>query len=356
MLHEEQADILQRVAQDYADGMSMYEITRRLEAEGIKPPKGEQWHNRTLRRILTDPRMTGQNVKIFTVKNKRAKQHLDPVELPEGTYPRILTDEVYAKVLDRAASNASLATRNSRTPERYLLRAGFVRCSYCNYVMTARITTNRKGTEYPQYMCPNNRSGCNHYYVPSDRLDEAVWDTVAQLADHLTLLEQAIELAMKSHSTADDLRAIEATLTEWRAKVANYEDDLTDSSLRGDTRAGIRNLLNSANAMVEQLEGDRLKLLTYAVDRDREQREYEKILAWCKKVKTEREELTYTQKRDFLRLLGAIITVERLDGRGAPVKWDIKVRLPQIQDVIYQGKLDHIAGHLGRYELRGVHQ
>src|SRR5438874_86590 len=83
--------------------------------------------------ILPDPRMTGQNVQIFTVKNKRAKQHLDPVELPEGTYPRILSDELYEKVMDRAATNSALATRNSRTPERYLLRAGFAHCAYCGY-------------------------------------------------------------------------------------------------------------------------------------------------------------------------------------------------------------------------------
>ena len=63
--------------------------------DGILPPKGETWHTRTLRRILTDPRMTGQNVQIFTVKNKRAKQHLDAVDLPDGTYPRILSDKLY---------------------------------------------------------------------------------------------------------------------------------------------------------------------------------------------------------------------------------------------------------------------
>jgi len=46
--------------------------------------------------------MTGQNVKIFVYHNKSAKQHLEPVDLPDGTYPRILSDEVYAKILERA--------------------------------------------------------------------------------------------------------------------------------------------------------------------------------------------------------------------------------------------------------------
>ena len=356
VLDEDQAKILRRASEEYAAGVSFHQIIDELTQEGVPPPKGEVWHIRTLRRILTDPRMTGQNVLIFTVKNKRAKQHLEPVELPAGTYPRILSDELYAKIMDRAATNSALATRNSRTPERFLLRAGFVRCSYCGYVMTARTSTNPKGVEYPQYMCPNVHSECHHYYIPADRLDAEVWQTVAGLADHLTLLEQSIELAMNHRSADSDLRAIEGALAEWKAKVQNYEEDLSDSSLRGDTRTGIRNLLNGAYAMVERLEQDRAEVAVFMVDREREREEYGKILEWCKKVKSEREELSYLAKRDFLRLLGATVFVERLEKRGAAIAWDIKVRLPQVEEIIYQGRLDEIAGLTRCYELHAAHQ
>ncbi len=354
VLDDDQTKALQRAAEEYANGDSLYQIVERFEAEHIPPPKGDKWHLRTLRRILTDPRMTGQNIKIFNVKNKRAKQHLEPVELPNGTYPRILSDELYAKVLERASVNAALATRNSRNPERFLLRAGFVRCVYCGYVMTTQTTTNRKGTEYPAYLCPNPHSDCNHYRVPAPRLDDEVWNTVAQLADHLTLLEQSIELAMQNHSLDADLKAIEGALAEWKAQVENYEGDLQNSKLRGDTRTGILNLLNNANAMVERLENDRAEIVVFQVDREKEREEYEKILAWCKKVKEDREELTYLTKRDFLRLLGATVFVERLEQRGAAVKWDIKVRLPQVEEIIYQGRVDEIAGPIQECELRAA--
>jgi site-specific DNA recombinase len=344
VLHEEQAAVLQRAAEKYAAGLSLYTITERLMAEGVPPPRGDHWHNRTLRRLLTDPRMTGHNVQIFTVKAKRYKKHLDPVTLPDGTYPRILSDELYAKICERAQTNAALATRNSRTPERFLLRAGFAKCTYCNHTMTTKTINNGKGGEYPMYMCPNRHSGCNYYVVPADKLDREVWETVVQLADHIALLEQSIELAIATHSVDDDLQATEAALAEWKQQVVNYEDDLQDTRLRGDTRAGIRNLLNNAHAMVARLEKDRAELLMFSVDRDKEREEYEKVLAWCKKVKSEREELTYTKKRDFLRMLGAVVTSERLEKKGGPVKWDIKVRLPQVEEIIYQGRVEEIAG------------
>jgi len=223
-------------------------------------------------------------------------------------------------------------------------------------VMTTNTTTNRKGTEYPGYVCPNPHSNCEHFRVPSPRLDEAVWSIISLLADHVALLEQSIELAMQTHSVDDDLRAVEATLTEWKAKVQNYEGDLEDSNLRGDTRAGIRNLLNNANEMVERLEKDRAELVMFTIDRDKEREEYEKVLEWCRKVKSEREEMPYTQKRDFLRLLGACVVVERLEKRNAPVTWDIKVRLPKVEEIIYQGRLDEIGGLTRHYVLHRARQ
>jgi DNA invertase Pin-like site-specific DNA recombinase len=292
ILDDDQARVLQRAAEEYANGESLYQIVYRFADEGIPPPKGETWHIRTLRRILTDPRMTGENVMIFTVKNKRAKQPLDSVELPAGTYPRILNDELYTKVLDRAETNAALSTRNSRNPERFLLRAGFARCVYCDYVLTTQTVTNRKGTQYPMYMCPNQKTDCNHFRVPAPRLDEEVWGAVARLADHIPLLEQSIELAMKTRNPNDDLRAIEATLAEWQQTVKNYEHDLADNSLRGDTCTGISHLLDNAYAMVERLENDRAEVVVFQVDRDKEREEYEKILEWCRKVKSEREPVT----------------------------------------------------------------
>ena len=142
------------------------------------------------------------------------------------------------------------------------------------------------------YECPNRFGKCTRFAVPAAKLDAAVWVVLERLADHINLLEKSIRLAMENRSLDEDLRATESTLADWIAKVANYEDDLQDSSLRGSTRAGIRNLLNTANAMVEDLETQRADLLMHSVDRDKLRAEYEKILTWCKKIKSEREELT----------------------------------------------------------------
>jgi site-specific DNA recombinase len=336
VLDEEQAAVLRRAGQEYADGMSLERITKRLEAEGVPTPKGKHWYPRTLRKMLTDPRMTGTNIKIFVNHKKNAKQPLEPVDMPDGTFPRILSDEVYAKILERATCNAAQATRNSKYPEKFLQRAGFARCAYCKQTMMAKRITSTGG-EWFAYCCPNRFGNCTTFAVPAAKLDAAVWQVMEQLADHISIIEKSIRLAMDNRSLDEDLRATEAALAEWRIVVENYEGDLKDSSLRGSTRASIRHQLDAANAMVEDLERQHAELMTHSVDRDKVHAEYEKVLAWCKQVKGEREELTYSQKRDFLYMLGASVLVYRQQphARAEPT-WDIRVALPKVQEIIYQ--------------------
>src|SRR2546426_6586419 len=124
----------------------------------------------------------------------RAKQHLEPVDLPDGTYPHILSDEVYARILERASLNASQASRNSKYPEMFLLRAGFARCAYCQQTMMAQRIISR-GEEWFVYGCPNRSGKCTRFTVPAAKLDTAVWGVVEQLAGPITLIEETIKLA-----------------------------------------------------------------------------------------------------------------------------------------------------------------
>ena len=336
VLDEDAAEVLKQAGQEYADGVSLRQILLRLEAEGVPGPGGKQWYPRTLRHILTDPRMTGKNVQIFTNHKKDAKQHLEAIDLPDGTYPRILSDEVYNKVLERATTNAAQASRNSKYPEMFLLRAGFAKCAYCEQTMMAKRIVGGNGSVWFAYECNNRRGDCMRFAVSAGSLDSAVWEVMEQLADHVALIEESVRLAMQNHSLDEDLRATTAALDEWHRKIENYEGDLEDSNLRGDTRAGIRNMLNAAYAMADELEQQKMDLERHTINRDKVYAEYEKVLGWCKQVKTERKELTYSQKRDFLYMVGANVLVFKLERQGAEPTWDIRVALPKVQEVIYQ--------------------
>lgn len=335
-LDEEKADVLRQAAEEYADGVSLDAIVARFKREGILTPTGKpDWDKSALRRMLTDRRMTGKDVDIFVIKDKRSKVHLDPIRVPDGTYPAIISEETYGRIMERATVNAAESPRGSSRPEDFLLRAGFARCAHCGYSMQTSVLQTPKGIVL-LYSCPNRTTKCRVRAV-APILDQEVWQRIALIADYVALMEEAMEAAKKVHTVDDDLKATEAALATCKAQIENFESDLGDPSLRGDTRAGVRNLLNIAYARAETLETERAILVTHSIDELKQREEFEKIIAWCKKAKEQREELTYTQKRDFLRMLGAYVLVKRVKkgtGRVA-VLWDIKVRLPQIEAIIY---------------------
>jgi len=157
VLDEDQAKVLQRGANEYADGDSADRIIGRFNAEGIPGPGGGKWYPGPFFRLITDPRMTGKNAKIFDRTNKRAKNHLGEIDLPDGTYPQILSEELHARILTRAAMNAAAATRRSSAPEQFLLRGGFARCKYCGNAMQGYVHRKKKGDLY-YYAVPREPS------------------------------------------------------------------------------------------------------------------------------------------------------------------------------------------------------
>jgi RadC-like JAB domain len=70
------------------------------------------------------------------------------------------------------------------------------------------------------------------------------------------------------------------------------------------------------------------------IDKDREKEAYQDILKWCKKVKESREELTYQQKRDFLRMLGVVVVIENKKPYYENMVYHVEIALPEIQELI----------------------
>ena len=70
---------------------------------------------------------------------------------------------------------------------------------------------------------PERFGKCTRFTVLADKLDAAVWQVIEQLADHITLIETSIRLAMENRSLDEDLRATEAAIADWKAKVENRD-------------------------------------------------------------------------------------------------------------------------------------
>lgn len=89
-----------------------------------------------------------------------------------------------------------------------------------------------------------------------------------------------------------DVAALDISIARWQQTAANYLEDLQNSTLTGDSHAGIRKLMNDAHIMVKKLEGERAQLAADLVDKERTEAAYQEILEWCREVKEARGELS----------------------------------------------------------------
>ncbi|HVB21922.1 MAG TPA: recombinase family protein [Ktedonobacteraceae bacterium] len=335
-LVEEEAAVLRKAAQEYAAGVSLNSIVAKLNEQGVPAAMGGIWHNGSLLRLLTDPRITGRNLQAFASRWSTAKNRLGAVDLPDDTYPQIISPELYERVIARTEYNTLSSPRKSAEPEMFLLRGGLARCKYCGNAMGTYISrrpdTNRKNEYF--YRCNTRGAECFHHALSAIALDKEVWSLASLAADHQQLIERSIALASKHDMLAADLASVERTITVCKGTIENYEADLGDPGLRGNTRAGIRQLLNTQYELLETLEGERAKATVHSVDMERQKAVYERLLEWCRKTKEERENLSYTGKRDFLELLGMTVFVGRRKDRYHELDWDAKLRLPELEAVL----------------------
>jgi site-specific DNA recombinase len=324
-LNEYEAAVVRYMAEQYAVGTSMFTLCHRLDEQGIPSPSGGTWRACTIMRILGDRRITGENASVFVNKAARYKTHHDTVTVPDGTYPQIISTELFEKCQRRMELNKASASRASKNPEEFLLRAGYVKCSKCGWGMGAK--TDKRHDTYV-YRCRQHGS------IVSKPLDAAIWGKVEELADYVSLIEQAIALATQDKKLERDAKSIDLSIAKYQKSAQNYLEDLKDPELTGDSRAAIRGQMNDALAMVKKLQGEKAQIQAGLLDREREQAAYEEILAWCKELKEARGALSYIRKRDFFNMLGVVVTVIYPTKPNEGATYDMRVRLPALQALI----------------------
>ena len=157
---------------------------------------------------------------------------------------------------------------------------------------------------------------------------------MVKLADEIALIERAIQLATNNNASIREIQAIEHSIANSQEKIDQYTEDIANPSLKGIARDVILGLLSDEYAKLQIKQKEKLLVEAGVVDTERLAVEAKKILAWCKTVKEAREELSYQEKRDFLRILGIKVFIDKSDKRREDLIWRIEASLPEIQELI----------------------
>ena len=234
LVEETEASVVRRVYHMYTvDGLSIAEITRRLNRDGIPPRRAGRWERSVIWSILRNPAYCG--VACFGKTRLSARAQMRPprrrgVTTPSNTgghqrpreewieipVPALVTEETFARAQELLYQNKIRSRRRTIAPS---IVQGLVGCAKCGYAF-ARTSTQTSARKVHYYKCIGSDSWrklggpvCdNKQFIRQELLDQIVWDEVLRLLQDPVLIQQELDRRLAAARTSDPTRKREQTL------------------------------------------------------------------------------------------------------------------------------------------------
>ncbi len=349
--------IVVRIFTAVADGVSIRQIARELEAEGVPTPfqilaargmlpKGRTaspiWGRGTMFRMLHNPAYWGEH---SAYRRKYSIEKVRPVEtcvtrkiqrvserdvddpervaLPDAC-PPLVSKELAERVAARLVKNKEENPGRNADPLATIFR-GMAICGHCGekmftapgingrrYCCHSRIAVTHGGGVALPIACPGGWVS-----MLASALDPAGWADVREwlskpenVSRLLAEWEQEEKSAEKS--VASRLEASAATIATLRDRMTALADDISETS-KGESRQVLKEKLDQLATQLARESGKRERLLreaSEATDRARDERD---IREWVRVVAQQAPTFTREEQRAVLLALGAQATIWRAD-------------------------------------------
>jgi site-specific DNA recombinase len=226
------------------DGLSMGEIARRLNAEGISTRKqSARWERSVVWAMLRNPayrgaaafgktriagrmRVTRALRRRATIVSSNSIGHERPreewIEIP---VPALVSEDSFARAQELLQENKIRSRRRTITPS---IVQGLVSCQKCGYAFS-RTSTYTSARKIHYYKCIGSEgwrklSGpvCNNArLVRQDLLDQIVWAEVVRLLEDPTLIQQELDRRLAAARSSDPTKQREQSLRRELTRVGN---------------------------------------------------------------------------------------------------------------------------------------
>ena len=328
------------------EGLTLWQVTKRLNERGVKPRKKPFWVVASVYRVLTNPAYTGFAVygRIESCEPKRPrhpgeyrKRVLSSTRArPESQWlripiPPIIDEGTRHDVLARLNANKKWAPRT--TKHDYLLRS-MVICGECDRRMSCVHQAFEGGRyEYFYYACTKRNpivSGrdkrCTSMRVPADTLDNVVWDAIVAWIRSPEMLREELEVWRSRRS-----EPVQVARERARAQRVDRQLGLQIERLVDAYQCGAMTV-DELKARRERIEQDRAARRQHLEELITEQRNalrldqlFEDVAAFAATLQVGLDALDFTERQRLVRLLtervvvkGDLVTIEHaipLSGR-----------------------------------------
>src|SRR6516162_2173130 len=298
-VYEAEAHVVQRIYEMYTvQGVSIGEITRQLNAEGIPTRKeSARWERSTVWAVLRNPayrgsacfgktrvsgrarvmrpqRRRGVTMPSMTVGHERPREEW--IEIP---VPALVSEESFARAQELLHENKIRSRRRTIEPS---VVQGLVSCQKCGYAFS-RTSTYTSARKIHYYKCIGSDGWrklggpvCdNRRLVRQDLLDQIVWNEVIRLLEDPTLIQQELDRRLAAARASDPTKKREQSLQRELTRVGKslerlltaYQEELLSLEQLRERVPSLRQreqtLRAELQAVVDQA-GDRAKFLHLA--------------------------------------------------------------------------------------------
>src|SRR5215475_7782466 len=326
LVDEAEASVVRRVYQMYTiEGLSIAEITRRLNREGIPPRRAGRWERSVIWGILRNPAYCGvacfgktrlsaraqmrlQRRRGRTTPSQTAGHQRPREEWIEIPVPALVTEETFARAQELLYQNKIRSRRRTIAPS---IVQGLVGCAKCGYAFS-RTSTQTSARKIHYYKCIGSDSWrklggpvCdNNQFIRQELLDQIVWDEVVRLLEDPVLIQQELDRRLAAARTSDPTRKREQTLQRELSHVGKgierlltaYQEELLSLEQLRERMPMLRQreqaLRTELQAIADQ-SNDRAAFLRLA----------ETLTAFLTRVRSAAETLSVIERQKIVRLL-----------------------------------------------------
>ena len=326
VIDEAEARIVRRVYEMYTvEGLSIGEITRWLNREGIAPRKASRWERSVVWGILRNPAYRG--VACFGKTHLAARMQMRPqrrrgattpsdttghqrprdewIEIP---VPALVTEETFARAQELLYHNKIRSRRRTIAPS---VVQGLVGCAKCGYALS-RVSTQTSARKLHYYKCIGSDSWrklggpvCNNNrFIRQELLDQIVWDEVVRLLEDPVLIQQELDRRLVAARPSDPTRKREQSLQRELNQVDKaVERLLTAYQQELCSLEQLRERMPTLRQRQQALRVECQAMADQANDRAAFLRLAETLTAFLTRLRTSAENLTLMERQKLVRLL-----------------------------------------------------
>src|SRR5271169_5135633 len=328
LVDEAEAQVVRRVYEMYTvDGLSIGEITRRLNAEGIPTRKlSARWERSVVWGVLRNPAYRGvacfgktrisartrvmrpQRRRGVTTPGTTAGHERPREEWIEIPVPALVTEDSFARAQELLHQNKIRSRRRTIAPS---IVQGLVSCAKCGYAFS-RTSTQTSARKIHYYKCIGSDGWrklggpvCdNKRFVRQDLLDEVVWTEVVRLLEDPTLIQQELDRRLIAARSADPTKKRESMLQRELTRVSKsiervltaYQEDLLSLEQLRERMPSLRQREQTLRAELQAIAdqtNDRAKFLRLA----------ETLTAFLARLRRAADTLDVTERQRIVRLV-----------------------------------------------------